>query len=196
MVSNYRVTSEFNLDVFLEELAEEQLFKSISPKYQAIEATHKNEMETFLKKSLVELKQERKGERPNPVVPEFIEEPASRAGKNPVDEKGYPFVSQSDAARILEIDRKQISVLCSNGLLSEERERVSSSAGSRERIWIRITDLQSYLRTRNASKAEKIERCLRQVDEFRALALQNGFKLRTLESDYDVPEFYRNLIKR
>ena len=183
--------NSFDLDEFLEEIAEEQLFKSISPKHQALEEIRLRELWEF-SNSYIPIYSEN-GERQNPIVPEQVEEPASRAMKKPVDEKGYPFVSQSDAARILEIDRKA-SIFSGSGAIRIESEKIPSSAKS-PRIWIRLIDLKNYLETRDPIKAVKIGKCLAQIDEFRALSLQNGFKLRFLGSDYDRPDFYANLIK-
>jgi hypothetical protein len=186
--------NDFDLDVFLENLAEEQLFKSVSAKH--------SERELELLKQLQERNsqydlQPRSTDRPNPIVPEFpqpwdLGERPSRAMKKPVDEKGYPFVSQSDAARILEIDRKAV-ILSGSGAIKVEKE-ISGSTKS-PKIWIRLIDLKKYLETRDPIKAAKIGKCLTDIDEFRVMATQNGFKLRFLDSDYDRPEFYRNLVR-
>jgi hypothetical protein len=183
--------NDFNLDLFLEDLAEEQLFKSVSPIHQEQELDLLKQRRELRSQHLDEL-QLRRGERPNPIVPESIEEPASRAKKNPVDEKGYPFVSQSDAARILGLDRKA-AIFSGNGTIKIEKEKIAGSAKS-PRIWIRLIDLKSYLENRDPIKAAKLGKCLIKIDEFRTLATQNGFKLRFLGSDYDRPEFYQNLI--
>jgi len=185
------MVSSFNLNQFLEDIAEEQLFKSISPKHQALEEIRLIELWEF-SNSYIPIYSEN-GERQNPIVPEFIEEPKSRALKKPVDEKGYPFVSQSDAARILEIDRKA-SIFSGSGAIRIEREKIPGSAKS-PRVWIRLIDLKNYLDKRDPIKAATIGKCLKEIDEFRALSLQNGFKLRFLGSDYDRPDFYSNLIK-
>lgn len=179
----------FDLDQFLEDLAEEQLFKSISPKHQALEEIRQRELSEF---RYVPVYSEN-GERQNPIVPEPLEEPASRAVKKPVDEEGYPFVSQADAARILEIDRKA-AIFSGSVAIRIERENIPGSVKS-PRIWIRLIDLKEYLETRDPIKAAKLGKCLTAIDEFRALASQNGFKLRFLSSDYDRPEFYRNLVR-
>ena len=182
----------FDLDQFLKDIAEEQLFKSISPKHQALEEIRLRELSEF-SNSYVPVYSEN-GERHNPIVPEFIEEPESRAMKKPVDENGYPFVSQSDAARILEIDRNA-AIFLGSGTIRIEREKVPGSAKS-SRVWIRLIDLRIHLETRDTIKAAKIEKCLADIDKYRALATQNGFKLRFLGSDYDRPDFYPNLSKR
>jgi hypothetical protein len=189
--------NDFDLDVFLENLAEEQLFKSVSPKHQEQELEFKRQLEELGKQRATEQQQQHSGARPNPIVPEFPQpwpygDPPSRAMKKPVDEKGYPFVSQADAARILDIDRKA-AIFSGNGVIKIEREKISGTTKS-PRIWIRLTDLKKYLETRDPKKANKIGKCLTDIDEFRALATQNGFKLRVLGSDYDRPEFYQNLI--
>jgi hypothetical protein len=179
------------LNQFLEDIAEEQLFKGISPNHQAKEIARKQQLSEFSSNYPPEFKEVQPGifERLNPIVLEFIEEPESRAMKKPVDEKGYPFVSQSDAARILEIDTKQVGLIAQKGIINQETEIVQSKT----KIWIRLLDLQHYLESRDQIKAGKIRNCLLQIDEFRALASQNGFKLRFLGSDYDRPDFYKNL---
>ena len=170
--------TSFDLDKFLEDIAEEQLFESISPKHQANEISREQLLSEFSTNSLPQFPQ-----------PWDLGDPPSRAMKKPVDERGYPFVSQSDAARILEIDRKQVVLLAQKGLINQEIEVVQSKT----KIWIRISDLQHYLESRDQIKAAKIRKCLLQIDEFRELASQNGFKLRFLGSDYDRPDFYPNL---
>jgi hypothetical protein len=176
--------NDFDLDVFLENLAEEQLFKSVSTRHQEQEARERQ----VLLQNLEDIKLNRE-------IPEFGYWPhgdrPSRAMKKPVDENGYPFVSQSDAARILEIDRKA-AIFSGSGVIKIEKE-ISGSTKS-PRIWIRLIDLKKYLETRDAIKAAKIGKCLTDIDDFRALASQNGFKLRFLGSDYDRPEFYQNLL--
>jgi hypothetical protein len=181
--------NDFDLDVFLEKLAEEQLFKSVSAKHQERDAAFLRQREELLSQFLEDRKL-------NPEIPEFPQpwphgDRPSRAMKKPVDEKGYPFVSQSDAARILEIDRKA-AIFSGSGVIKIEKE-ISGSTKS-PRIWIRLTDLKKYLETRDPIKAAKIGKCLTDIDEFRALATRNGFKLRVLGSDYDRPEFYQNLL--
>ena len=188
--------NDFDLDVFLENLAEEQLFKSVSPKHQEQELELKRQLEELGKQRATE-QQQHSGARPNPIVPEFPQpwpygDPPSRAMKKPVDEKGYPFVSQADAARILGIDRKA-AIFSGNGVIRVEKEKIPGSTKS-PRIWIRLIDLKSYLENRDLAKAAKLRKCLTEIDEYRALAAQNGFKLRVLGSDYDCPEFYRNLM--
>ena len=182
--------NDFELDIFLENLAEEQLFKSFSPKHQEQEAEILRQREELLSQFLEDRKL-------NPEIPEFprpwtLGDRPSRAMKNPVDENGYPFVSQSDAARILDIDRKA-AILSGNGVIRVEKEKIAGSAKS-PRNWIRLIDLKSYLENRDPIKAAKLGKCLTQIDEFRALATKNGFKIRFLGSDYDRPEFYQNLI--
>ena len=186
--------NDFDLDVFLENLAEEQLFKSVSPKHQEQEAAY---LKKIQESSSQYEGQQSSSNRPNPIVPEFLEprlygDRPSRAMKKPVDEKGYPFVSQSDAARILDIDRKA-AIFSGNGVIRVEKEKIPGSTKS-PRIWIRLIDLKSYLENRDLAKAAKLRKCLTEIDEYRALAAQNGFKLRVLGSDYDCPEFYRNLM--
>lgn len=193
---NLFMENDFNLDLFLEDLAEEQLFISVSPIHQEQEIDLLKQRQELRSQHLDEL-QIRRGERPNPIVPEFPEpwpygDHLSRAKKSPVDEKGYPFVSQSDAARILGLDRKA-AIFSGNGAIKIEKEKIAGSAKS-PRIWIRLIDLKSYLENRDPIKAAKLGKCLIKIDEFRTLATQNGFKLRFLGSDYDRPEFYQNLI--
>lgn len=184
---------DFDLDIFLENLAEEQLFKNLSPTHREQELAREKNLQEFSSLYAKETRQQtHTGERPNPIVPELIEEPESRAMKKPVDENGYPFVSQSDAVRILGLDRQTV-MFSDNGVIRVEREKIPSSAKS-PRIWIRLIDLKSYLENRDPIKAAKLGRCLTQIDEFRALAAKNGFKIRFLGSDYDRPEFYQNLI--
>ena len=182
--------NDFEREVFLEDLAEEQLFKSLSPKHQERDAAFLRQREELLSQFLEDRKL-------NPEIPEFPQpwphgDRPSRAMKKPVDEKGYPFVSQSDSARILGIDRKA-AIFSGSGMIKVEKEKIPGSA-KRPRIWIRLTDLKKYLETRDAIKAAKIGKCLTDIDDFRELASQNGFKLRILGSDYDRPDFYRNLI--
>ena len=182
--------NDFDLDLFLGNLAEEQLFKSLSPKHQEQEAAFLRQREELLSQFLEDRKL-------NPEIPEFpqpwsLGDRPSRAMKKPVDENGYPFVLQSDAARILDIDRKA-AILSGNGVIRVEKEKIAGSAKS-PRNWIRLTDLKKYLETRDAIKASKIGKCLTDIDNFRALASQEGVKLRFLGSDYDRPEFYKNLI--
>jgi len=207
------MVSSFDLNQFLEDIAEEQLFKSISPKHQALEEIRLIELWEF-SNSYIPIYSEN-GERQNPIVPEFIEElepqdprpgrrgypslppvepntETTRRAKKPVDEKGYPFVSQADAARILEIDRKA-EIFSGSGTIRIEREKIPGSTKS-PRVWIRLIDLKSHLESRDPIKAAKIGECLTRIGEFRALASQNGFKLRFLGSDYDRPDFYSNLI--
>ena len=177
--------NDFDLDLFLENLAEEQLFKSLSTRHQEQEAREKQVLLQYLED--IKLNRE---------IPEFGYWPhgdrPSRALKKPVDENGYPFVSQSDAARILDIDRKA-AILSGKGVIRVEKEKIAGSAKS-PRNWIRLIDLKSYLENRDPIKAAKLGKCLTQIDEFRALATKNGFKIRFLGSDYDRPEFYKNLI--
>ena len=182
--------NDFDLDIFLENLAEEQLFKSLSPKHQEQEAAFLRQREELLSQFLEDRKL-------NPEIPEFpqpwvLGDRPSQAMKKPVDENGYPFVYKSDAARILDVDRKS-AIFSGNGVIRVEKEKIPGSAKS-PRIWIRLTDLKKYLETRDPTKAAKIGKCLTDIDEYRALATQNGFKLRFLDSDYDRPEFYQNLI--
>ena len=182
--------NDFDLDVFLEKLAEEQLFKSVSAKHQERDAAFLRQREELLSQFLEDRKL-------NPEIPEFPQpwphgDRPSRAMKKPVDEKGYPFVSQSESARILGIDRKA-AIFSGSGMIKVEKEKIPGSAKS-PRIWIRLTDLKKYLETRDPIKAAKIGKCLTDIDEFRALATRNGFKLRVLGSDYDRPEFYQNLL--
>jgi hypothetical protein len=187
--------SSFDLNQFLKVIAEEQLFESISPQHLASEVTRQQQLLEHSSNYTSKFEEVEPGkfERLNPIVPEFIEEPKSRVLKKPVDEKGYPFVSQSDAARILEIDRKA-SIFSGSGAIRIESEKIPGSAKS-PRVWIRLIDLKNYLDKRDPIKAATIGKCLKEIDEFRALSLQNGFKLRFLGSDYDRPEFYLNLIK-
>jgi hypothetical protein len=184
----------FDLDQFLEDIAKEQLLESISPKHLEKENTRLQQLLEHSSSYSPEFEDIKPGkfERLNPILPEQIEEPASRAMKKPVDEKGYPFVSQSDAACILEIDRKA-AIISGTGVIKVEKEISSSTKSSR--IWIRLIDLKKYLETRDPIKAAKIGKCLMDIDEFRASASQNGFKLRFLGSDYDRPEFYRDLVR-
>jgi hypothetical protein len=142
--------NDFDLDVFLENLAEEQLFKSVSPKHQEQELELKRQLDDLGKQRATE-QQQHSGARPNPIVPEFPQpwpygDPPSRAMKKPVDEKGYPFVSQADAARILGIDRKA-AIFSGNGVIKVEREKISGATKS-PRIWIRLTDLKKSLQDR------------------------------------------------
>jgi hypothetical protein len=187
--------SSFDFNQFLKDIAEEQLFESISPQHLASEVTRQQQLLEHSSNYSPEFEEVEPGkfERLNPIVPEFIEEPKSRALKKPVDEKGYPFVSQSDAARILEIDRKA-AIFSGSGAIRIEREKIPGSTKS-PRVWIRLIDLKNYLETRDPIKAVKIGKCLTQIDEFRALSLRNEFKLRFLGSDYDRPDFYANLTR-
>jgi hypothetical protein len=210
--------SSFDFNQFLKDIAEEQLFESISPQHLSKKITRQQQLLGYSSNYSPEFKEIEPGkfERLNPIVPEFIEElrpqdprpgergygpvtpvepntETHRRAKKPVDEKGYPFVSQSDAARILEIDRKA-EIFSGSGTIRIEREKIPGSTKS-PRVWIRLIDLKSHLESRDPIKAAKIGECLTQIEEFRALASQNGFKLRFLGSDYDRPDFYSNLIK-